>query len=118
MARILNAHNVNALNVSIRHSPADSGSLLTWARVEVFSCVLYYKQRSSRQSSAAVGAWTRELIEAALAKGGQYYLPYRLDATRTQFERAYPAEAREFAKLKARVDPGNRLRNMLWDKYL
>lgn len=117
MARILNAHSVNALNVSIRHSPADTLSLMTWAPVEVFSFVLFYKQRTHRQASAAVRVWTRELIDAALANDGRYFLPYRLDATRAQFERAYP-EAREFAILKARIDPGNRLRNLLWDNYL
>lgn len=61
--------------------------------------------------------WTRELIDAALVNEGRCFLPYRLDATRAQFERAYP-EAREFATLKARMDPGNRLRNLLWDNYL
>jgi FAD/FMN-containing dehydrogenase len=117
MARILKAHRANALNVSIRHSPADSSSLMTWAPTEVFSFVLYYKQRSSQEASFVVREWTRKMIDAALANGGRYYLPYRLDATRAQFERAYP-EARAFANLKARIDPGNRLRNMLWDNYL
>lgn len=117
MARILNAHSVNALNVSIRHSPADTLSLLTWAPTEVFSFVLFYKQRTHRRASAAVRAWTRELIDAALANDGRYFLPYRLDATPAQFERAYP-EARQFAVLKARIDPANRLRNLLWDNYL
>jgi len=117
MARILKAHGANALNVSIRHSPADSLSLMTWAPTEVFSFVLYYKQRSSQEASAAVREWTRKLIDAALRNGGRYYLPYRLDATRTQFDRAYP-EARAFANLKASIDPGSRLRNMLWDNYL
>jgi FAD/FMN-containing dehydrogenase len=117
MTRILNAHSVNALNVSIRHSPADTLSLMTWAPTEVFSFVLFYKQRTHPQASAAVRAWTRELIDAALANEGRYFLPYRLDATRAQFERAYP-EAREFAVLKARIDPGNRLRNLLWNNYL
>ncbi|MBI2747766.1 MAG: FAD-binding oxidoreductase [Burkholderiales bacterium] len=117
MARILNAHSVNALNVSIRHSPADTLSLMTWAPTEVFSFVLFYKQRTLRRASAAVRAWTRELIDAALANEGRYFLPYRLDATRAQFERAYP-EAREFAVLKARIDPGNRLKNLLWNNYL
>jgi FAD/FMN-containing dehydrogenase len=117
MARILKARKVNALNVSIRHSPADTESLMKWAPTEVFAFVIYYKQRNLQQASDAVGVWTRELIDAALANGGRYYLPYRLDATRAQFERAYP-EARAFAALKAHVDPSNRFRNLLWDKYL
>jgi FAD/FMN-containing dehydrogenase len=117
MAEILKAHEVNALNVSLRHSPADRTALLAWAPREVFAFVLYYKQRSTAAASARVRAWTRELIDAALENGGRYYLPYRLDATREQFRRAYP-EAGEFAALKARVDPGNRFRNLLWDAYL
>jgi FAD/FMN-containing dehydrogenase len=117
MAGILKAHRVNALNVSIRHSPADKTSLLAWAPHEVFAFVLYYKQRSTKAASAEVRVWTRELIDAALENGGRYYLPYRLDATREQFRRAYP-EAAEFSALKARVDPDKRFRNLLWDAYL
>ena len=117
MARILVDRSVNALNVSIRHSPADSVSLMRWAREEVFAFVLYYKQRSHGAASTEARAWTRELIDAALESGGRYYLPYRLDATREQFRRAYP-EAAAFAALKGRVDPGNRFRNLLWDAYL
>ena len=59
----------------------------------------------------------RELIDAALRHGGRYYLPYRLDATREQFARAYP-EAAAFAALKKCIDPANRFRNLLWDRYL
>jgi len=117
MSRILRQHGVNALNVSIRHSPAGDDSLLHWAATEVFAFVLYYKQRSTDAASSAAGTWTRELIDAALAQGGRYYLPYRLDATREQFKAAYP-EATAFATLKARVDPRNRFRNLLWEKYL
>jgi FAD/FMN-containing dehydrogenase len=117
MARILSLRGVNALNVSIRHSPADSETLLTWAPTAVFSFVLYYKQRTSDRASAVTRVWTRELIEAALHHGGRYYLPYRLDATTEQFVRAYP-EARTFMTLKARIDPDRRFRNRLWDKYL
>ena len=117
MARILKLHNVNALNVSIRHSPPDPKTVLTWAPTEVFAFVLYYKQRNTERASAATRAWTRELIEAALHNGGRYYLPYRLDATNEQFDRAYP-EARIFSALKARMDPESRFRNLLWDKYL
>jgi FAD/FMN-containing dehydrogenase len=116
MADILKARRVNALNVSIRHSPVDTISLLAWAVQDVFAFVLYYKQRSTKAASAEVRAWTRELIDAALENGGRYYLPYRLDATREQFRRAYP-EAGEFSALKGRVDPGNRFRNLLWDTY-
>ncbi len=117
LREVLRAREVNALNVSVRHSPADTRSLLKWAPTEVFSFVLYYKQRTSGRAEREAGVWTRELIDAALANGGRYYLPYRLHATRSQFERAYP-EFEEFVALKSRVDPERKFRNLLWDKYL
>jgi FAD/FMN-containing dehydrogenase len=117
MARVLKSRGVNALNVSIRHSPADAVTLMPWAKTEVFAFVLYFKRRSREEAGAAVRAWTRELIDAALENGGRYYLPYRLDATREQFRRAYP-ESEQFSALKRRVDPENRFRNLLWDAYL
>ena len=117
MTRILNERDANAVNVSVRHSPQDNESLLAWAPTEVFSFVLYYKQRSSERASRKSAVWTRELIDAALALGGRYYLPYRLDATRAQFERAYP-EIGQFAALKARIDPLNKFQNLMWNKYL
>lgn len=117
MGEILRRRQTGALNVSIRHAPPDTTSMLTWAPVEVFCFVLYYKQRVTASASREVEAWTRELVDTALRNGGRYYLPYRLHATHDQFIRAYP-EAAQFAAFKKTVDPGNRLRNLLWDRYL
>jgi FAD/FMN-containing dehydrogenase len=117
MALILQNRRVEAVNVSIRHSPADTLSLLPWAREEVFSFVLFYKQRNTREAQRAVGVWTRELIDATLRHDGRYYLPYQLHATKEQFERAYP-EVAKLRQLKREVDPNNRFSNELWRKYL
>jgi FAD/FMN-containing dehydrogenase len=113
---ILQRHDVNVVNVSIRHVLPDPGSVLAWARTEVFGFVMYYKQGTRATEQEEVGAWTRELIDAALSVGGTYYLPYQLHATETQFLRAYP-RAGEFFALKARLDPTNKFRNELWNKY-
>ena len=117
LREILRRHGVNAINVSIRHARKDPGSLLAWARTEVFAFVLYYKQSTSETEKTNVGVWTRELIDAALDAGGSYYLPYQLHATEQQFLRAYP-RAPEFVALKRRLDPTNKFRNSLLDKYL
>ena len=47
---------------------------------------------------------------------GSYYLPYQLYATEDQFRRAYP-RADEFFRLKQQLDPSNKFRNQLLDKY-
>jgi FAD/FMN-containing dehydrogenase len=117
MVRILRSRDVEALNVSIRHSPADRDSMLPWAAEDVFSFVLYYKQRTWTAAREEVGLWTRELIDAALRYGGRYYLPYQLHATTAQFEAAYP-EIAALRRVKQRFDPSAKFSNELWRRYL
>jgi FAD/FMN-containing dehydrogenase len=116
MRQVFQRHHVNVINVSIRHAKQDPGSILAWARSEVFAFVVYYKQGTSKAGRQEVGVWTRELVDVALSLGGSYYLPYQLHATEEQFLRAYP-RALEFFELKRRIDPANKFRNELWDKY-
>lgn len=116
MKSILQKHDVNVVNISIRHAKQDSGSLMAWGRSEVFSFVIYYKQRVYASAKNEVGVWTRELIDAVTSVGGAYYLPYQLHATVTQFHKAYPNANRFFA-LKRKLDPKYKFRNKLWDKY-
>lgn len=116
MASIFQSHNVNVINVSIRHAKSDTLSLLAWAPQEVFCFVVYYKQETTPEAKAAVGVWTRELIDAALSEGGSYYLPYQLHATEEQFHKAYP-RAKEVFDLKRKVDPDNKFTNKFWEKY-
>ena len=94
----------------------DTETMLGWAPRETFAFVLYHKQRTRENAKSRVGVWTRELIDAVLAVGGTYYLPYQPHATVEQFHRAYP-RAREFFALKWEVDPNFRFTNVLWDKY-
>ena len=117
LAALLKHWQVEALNVSIRHSPADHVSALPWARESVFSFVLYYKQRTWGKARLRVAEWTRDLIELALKSGGRYYLPYQLHASQDQFERAYP-QADGLRSIKRKIDPLGKFSNELWRKYL
>ena len=116
MAEIFRRHDVNVLNVSVRHALADPGTLLAWASEEMFAFVVYYKQRTDDPARGAVGVWTRELIDLALACDGRYYLPYQPHGTAEQVHAAYP-RMRELFALKDKLDPDFRFRNVLWDKY-
>ena len=117
IAEVLQTHKVEALNLSVRHSPADRVALLPWASEDVFSFVLYYKQRTYQSAQESVQRWTSKLIDLALTHEGRYYLPYQLHASKAQFERAYP-EIEEFRRIKKQVDPTAKLSNELWRKYL
>jgi FAD/FMN-containing dehydrogenase len=117
MAALIRTHGAQVLNVSVRHAKADPVPLLPWAKEEVFSFVVYYKQKTSAAACSAVGEWTRAMIESALRHGGRYYLPYQLHATRAQFERAYP-EIEAFKRVKRAFDPHGKFSNEMWAKYL
>jgi len=117
MAAVIRKYDAEVLNVSVRHSDADTLSLLPWAKEEVFSFVVYFKQRSNDSALRRVGVWTRELIDAALGFGGRYYLPYQPHATVAQFRKAYP-EWVQLLELKAQADPTGKLSNEMWAKYL
>lgn len=116
MAAVLQRHEVNVVNISIRHALGDPGSLLSWANGETFAFVLYYKQRTRANAREKVAIWTRALVDAVHECGGTYYLPYQLHPTDGQFHAAYP-RARELFALKRRLDPDYRLRGALWDRY-
>lgn len=90
---------------------------MPWAIEDVFSFVLYYKQRTYQSAQEKVARWTSKLVDLALAHEGRYYLPYQLHASKAQFERAYP-EIEELRRVKKQLDPTAKLSNELWRKYL
>lgn len=113
---ILKRKSFNVVNVSIRHAQADTGSLLAWARTEVFSLVIYYRQNTDKKTTENIKKITQDLIEEAIKTGGSYYLPYQIHATKDQFNKAYP-KAKDFYALKAKHDPEHRLTNKLLEAY-
>lgn len=117
MAALIRKHDAQVLSVSVRHAKADPVPLLAWAKEEVFSFVVYYKQQTSAAACTAVGEWTRAMIASALRHGGRYYLPYQLHATRAQFEQAYP-EIEALRRVKHRLDPAGKFSNAMWARYL
>ena len=116
MRDIFNKHEVDVVNISIRHALPDPDSYLSWARNEVFAFVVYHSQGTTAEDRQRVGIWTREMTDAIISENGAYYLPYQPHATVDQFRAAYPNADRYFA-VKRRVDPDNRFRNKLWQKY-
>jgi FAD/FMN-containing dehydrogenase len=82
----------------------------------MFSLVMLFSQERTAAVEAAMEALSRELIGAALACGGRYYLPYRLHATPEQFRRAYPQADTFFAK-KRQYDPDELFQNQFYTKY-
>jgi FAD/FMN-containing dehydrogenase len=116
MQTILPCHDVDLLNVTVRHVLTDEDTALRYADREMLALVLLFNQPRTAEGEAAMEACTQGLIEAALEHGGRYYLPYRLHATLEQFERAYP-QAALFFETKRRYDPQEIFQNQFYVKY-
>src|SRR6185369_16399200 len=100
----------------VRDLKEDKDTFLRYADQDMFAFVMLFNQERSPAADEQMRLFTTEMIDAALASGGRYYLPYRLHATREQFARAYPRAAQFFAK-KRQYDPEELFRNQFWERY-
>lgn len=116
MGKIITDSRGDLLNVTIRDVRRDDDTLLTYARGDVFAMVLLFSQARTDEGEQQMRAMTVDLIDAVLAHGGTYYLPYRLHATRDQFRRAYPM-GDDFFALKRKYDPDARFQNRFYQTY-
>lgn len=114
--RIIRKYNEDLLNVTVRDVRADSDTFLNYARHDSLAFVMFFSQSRTPAGDAEMQAMTRELVDAVLQAGGEYYLPYRLHATSEQFRRAYP-QADKFFNLKRKYDPQELFQNQFYRKY-
>jgi FAD/FMN-containing dehydrogenase len=116
MRSIIAKRRANLLNVTVRSVSEDPDTFLRYADQAMIAFVMLFVQQRTDAAEKEMEALTRELIDAALAHDGRYYLPYRLHATTEQFHQAYP-KARAFFELKRKYDPGELLQNQFSLKY-
>lgn len=116
MRALAKSDDINIINISIRYIPKNNESVLSYGAKESFSLVFYINILNTQDGLDEAQSWTRKLIDAALAEGGTYYLPYQLFGTRVQVAKAYP-RLNDFIALKKAYDPANRFSNSLLKKY-
>lgn len=114
--RIIKHHGGDLLNTTVRDVAADSDTFLRYAREPVIAFVMFFHQARTPGGEDRMETMTRQLIDAALAMDGCYYLPYRLHATPEQFHRAYP-QARAFFERKRAYDPDELFQNRFYLRY-
>ena len=94
----------NVIYGTVRLIEKDEESVLAWAR-ERWACVIFnlHVEHTAESIDAAATAF-RDLIDAAMAHGGSYYLTYHRWARKDQVEACHP-RMREFLALKRQYDP-------------
>lgn len=116
LRRIIPRYHGNLLNVTVRQVETDRDTLLHYAHRPMFAFVMLFLQDRTAEGEDAMRLMTREMIDAAIACDGRYYLPYRLHATQEQFEAAYPM-ADSFFTRKRRFDPDETFQNVFYQTY-
>ena len=116
LRNVFQAHNVNVLSATIRYVSRNTDAVLSYARQDSFSIVLYINQELSEQGRKTALEWTRKLVDVTLEHGGAYYLPYQLYPTREQLLRAYP-KFDEFLDSKRVYDPDEMFVSLFYKHY-
>jgi FAD/FMN-containing dehydrogenase len=116
LQRIVPQYQADLLNVTIRNVYKDEDTFLNYAREEVFAFVLFFNQPITAEAEADMTGLTQELIAAAHASNGVYYLPYRLHASVDQMKQAYPM-SEKFFHMKLAYDPDEVFQNKFYQQY-
>ncbi len=107
---------VDVIYGTIRLIERDGETFLPWAR-ESWACTIFnlhtvHTPAGRRRSADAF----RALIDAAIRRGGTYYLTYHRHATRQQVEACYPRFA-DFLRAKLAHDPDERFQSDWYRHY-
>lgn len=112
---ILDEAGATLLNASVRVVNRED-NFLSYAPKDMFSLVLYINQSADAAGNYRMATLTGKLIDAALAAGGRFFLPYQLHYDALQLVRSYPEIANFFAA-KSRYDPDGLFTNTFHRKY-
>lgn len=115
--KIIKAHDVNLLNVSLRYVKASKIALLNYAPEDRIAIVLYLNVVNNNKYLTATKLWTQMLINLSLKFKGSFYLPYLLFASIEQFRECYPTHA-TYNKIKKKYDLYGRFSNQFLERYL
>jgi FAD/FMN-containing dehydrogenase len=101
---------IELVRITVRRLLPEAETALPWATREWAGVRLRFALRTSLGASVRAGQVKRELLAAAIERGGSFpiYQPEHL--SRAQLERCYPA-LDAFLSEKRRADPGERLQN-------
>jgi len=113
---IVPTEDINILSITLRHVKADTESFMPYAAKESIAFVLYINHGKDSVSVEKVRGWTRKLVDAAIGRGGTYYLTYANYATSEQIRKSYPMLDAFFAK-KKQYDPAGLFSNKFYEYY-
>ncbi|HYT62515.1 MAG TPA: FAD-binding oxidoreductase [Gemmatimonadales bacterium] len=114
---ILVAGRMNVISSTVRYvAPNDTPVLAYAPKRPAFAIIQMSNVGLAPDAQAHARDVTRQLVDAAIAFGGTYYLTYQLYPTVEQLHRAYPTAARAFER-KRFYDPGELFSSRFYETY-
>ena len=114
---ILRDGRMNVLSSTVRYVSPNATPALAYApRRPAFAIIQMSNVGLSVEAQAHARDVTRQLVDAALASGGTYYLTYQLYPSVEQLARAYP-NARHAFERKRFYDPDELFSNQFYEAY-
>lgn len=113
---IMRSHNASVIYGTIRLIEKDDETFLPWAK-DSFACIIFNLCTDHTEEGIARSASAfRDLIDAAIAEGGSYYLTYHKFATVSQLLTCYP-QFPDFLVKKLQYDPEERFTSDWYRHY-
>ncbi|CAM3194242.1 FAD-binding oxidoreductase [Paenibacillus lupini] len=116
MGTIVQAENLNLLNVTVRFVNQDDEAVLSYAKEDMFALVCLFNVPLSSKGQKHMEQSVQQIIDAAIKRGGTYYLPYAGYPSLMQFQKAYP-NYKLFFQEKLKYDPGGLFMNTFYEQY-
>jgi len=96
--------------VEVRDTTAEEDSFLRWASRDFTQVKLHFAPSEGLGVRVRLAQLRREIIDAAIERGGRFHISTTLEATREQLDACYP-QLPQFIQHKRRFDPQERLTN-------
>lgn len=81
---------LSLLNITIRVVNTDKVSFLKYARQDCYAIVFYYRINDNESGNLQLDIIAKNLIQITQLFDGSFYLPYKINYTKTQLLKSYP----------------------------
>jgi decaprenylphospho-beta-D-ribofuranose 2-oxidase len=116
MKSVLQAGDLNLLNITVRYVNKDQEAVLSYAREDMFALVCLFNTSLSASGQLKMKKGIQLVLDEVIRHRGTYYLPYAAYPSLAQFQSVYPRYGEFFAK-KDQYDPDHLFMNYFYEAY-
>ena len=117
LASLSTKYHIKLLNVTLRWTPKNEESFLSYSKQDTVAFVLYFTCKMNDEDLLDAKKFTIDITKVCLDVGGTFYLPYQRFATKSQLLEAY-SQLPEFMKKKKVYDSSSLFVSNWYKEYI